>query len=109
MARPATHVGRPSALKLAPEVGEEIVKALRAGVPLSIASRAAGVPESTVRSWIEQGSRPRAREPYSSFSREAVRARAEGAQQKVADLSQVAHGGFVVEETEESKSTRPSW
>lgn len=98
MSRRATHIGRPSALKLAPEVGKAILQAIEEGTPIGVAADAQGIPEATVRSWASQGARPRAREPYRTFSRDFVCARAKGMVARMKELQELARGGQVIEE-----------
>jgi hypothetical protein len=92
-------VGRPSRLKLAPEIGEAIVRAVEAGVPLTRAAQAAGIPKSTVMMWIARGAQARSDSPFATFATAIARARARAVQSNIVELRAAARGGQLIQRT----------
>ena len=98
--------GRPSVLGYAPEVGEAIVKSVLAGVPVSIAARAAGVEPGTVRSWMTRGASGQARDRvFADFAAAIADARAKAAVSNIVELRAASRGGQVVASTTEVVET----
>lgn len=80
---PSRGNGRPP--KLTPELREQLLKWLRAGLPLSLATAMAGVHESNVRIWRAK-SRSGTR-GYRGFDEDVVQAMSEGEAVNVARIS----------------------
>jgi hypothetical protein len=82
-----------------PEIGEEIVRAVAAGVPLTRAAQAAGIPPSTVSMWLARGLRARRDSPFAAFAAAIARARARAVQSNVVELRAAARGGQLIQRT----------
>jgi hypothetical protein len=95
-------IGRPSRLKLAPEIGEAIVRAVEDGVPLTRAAQAAGIPASTVYGWVARGLKARSDSPFAHFANAIAQARARAVQSNVVELRAAARGGQLVQRTVET-------
>jgi len=80
--------------RLTPAVQEELRQFVLSGAPLPLAAEAAGLPWKTVASWMHEGGKEGAREPYASFRLEMKRAKARWASSQVLLIS---------------KSTRKDW
>jgi hypothetical protein len=81
--------------KLTPALHEQIVEAVRAGNYLKTAAEAAGVPESTVRTWRDQGKaayEANTDSPFLAFYLDYTKAEAEAEKTFLADLVAALRG-----------------
>lgn len=72
--------------------GETVLDFIRLGAPLHLAAKAAGVGDSTLRSWREQGSRKRPDARYRAFLADCEKAEAESVIRSLADIRRAAAG-----------------
>ena len=87
--------------KLTPQVHENIVRAVTAGVPVVQAAQLVGIGQSTVLQWLQRGegrAKRSAEARYVEFVEAITRARAFDEARRLARLEQAGRGGAVVHE-----------
>ena len=75
--------------KYTPEIGEQIVRLIKHGVPITHAAAAVGVSESTVYAWITKGQAAKSGR-FSEFSEDVTRAKAASVAALVARVAQAS-------------------
>jgi len=87
--------------KLTPQVHENIVRAVTAGVPVVQAAQLVGIGQSTVLQWLQRGegrAKRSAEARYVEFVEAITRARAFDEARRLARLEQAGRGGAVIHE-----------